>query len=316
MEQAKQPEVSSPGVFISFEGGDGVGKSTHIRFLADLLSQHGHEVVCLREPGGTRIGEKLRQVVLNPANADFSDRSELLVFEAARAQLVFEVIQPALARGAVVLCDRFTDSTLAYQSYGRQLPLDFVQAANHFACQGIMPSRTILLVAGTDAITALARATRHGADRMEQGGDDFHRRVADGFARLAQADPQRIRVVKSAKARSATARAICSELSDLFPWLDEVLAQEGEVFTRLDKRKVRQEYKAKQAKQKAYCKGSKAKDAQSPSSNKPSSNKHYIIESSANKLDTNQADINKVSVHEGQAKMPKQRKQRRRSHHG
>ena len=140
--------ASHRGLFITFEGGDGAGKSTHIRFLSEALRVHGCEVVSLREPGGTRIGEKLREVLLDPRNDDLSDQAELLVFEAARAQIVAEVIKPALDRGAVVLCDRFTDSTVAYQAYGRGLSLDFVRRANEFACQGIVPDRTILLTAG------------------------------------------------------------------------------------------------------------------------------------------------------------------------
>ena len=107
------------GVFVSFEGGEGAGKTTHIRFLAETLEARGFEVVRLREPGGTAIGDKLRSIVLDPGNVAMCDACELLVYEAARAQIVEEVIKPALDRGAVVLCDRFFDSTTAYQAYGR-----------------------------------------------------------------------------------------------------------------------------------------------------------------------------------------------------
>ncbi len=121
------------GVFVSFEGGEGAGKTTHIRFLAETLEARGFEVVRLREPGGTAIGDKLRSIVLDPGNAAMCDACELLVYEAARAQIVEEVIKPALDRGAVVLCDRFFDSTTAYQAYGRGLDADFVRRANQFA---------------------------------------------------------------------------------------------------------------------------------------------------------------------------------------
>ena len=107
------------GIFITFEGGEGAGKTTHIRFLSEALKAHGREVVRLREPGGTDIGERLRGVLLDPRNTALSDEAELLLYEAARAQIVAEVVKPALERGAVVLCDRFTDSTVAYQGYGR-----------------------------------------------------------------------------------------------------------------------------------------------------------------------------------------------------
>lgn len=205
-------------MLITFEGGDGAGKSTHIRFLSEALRAHGCETMSLREPGGTRIGEKLRRVLLDPHNDDLSDQAELLVFEAARAQLVAEVVKPALDRGMVVLCDRFTDSTVAYQAFGRGLSLDFVRRANAFACQGIVPDRTILLTAGGSA-AGIERATRRGADRMERSGNAFFERVAAGFEDAAMREPDRIRVVDSSGRRSDTARKVFRALSDLFPWM-------------------------------------------------------------------------------------------------
>lgn len=215
-----QPEVNSPcGVFVTFEGGDGVGKSTHIRYVADELRRAGREVVCLREPGGTGIGESLRAMVLDPENGEISSEAELLMYEAARAQLVCEVIRPALERGAVVLCDRFADSTIAYQAYGRGLPLDFVRRANAFATGGIVPDRTILLVLGNTR-KSLARATGAGAgDRMEQAGEVFHSRVNRAFLKLAKRDPKRIRIVRSSSSRKATAAAVAAELADILPEL-------------------------------------------------------------------------------------------------
>lgn len=215
-----RPEGNSPcGVFVTFEGGDGVGKSTHIRYVADELRRAGREVVCLREPGGTGIGESLRAMVLDPENGEISSEAELLMYEAARAQLVCEVIRPALERGAVVLCDRFADSTIAYQAYGRGLPLDFVRRANTFATGGIVPDRTILLVLGNTR-KSLARATGAGAgDRMEQAGEVFHSRVNRAFLKLAKRDPKRIRIVRSSSSRKATAAAVAAELADILPEL-------------------------------------------------------------------------------------------------
>lgn len=215
-----RPEGDSPrGVFVTFEGGDGVGKSTHIRYVANELRRAGREVVCLREPGGTGIGESLRAMVLDPDNGEISSEAELLMYEAARAQLVREVIRPALERGAVVLCDRFSDSTIAYQAYGRGLPLDFVRRANAFATGGIVPDRTILLVLGNTR-KSLARATGAGkGDRMEQAGEVFHSRVNRAFLKLAKRDPKRIRIVRSSSSRKATAAAVVAELADILPEL-------------------------------------------------------------------------------------------------
>lgn len=215
-----RPEGNYPrGVFVTFEGGDGVGKSTHIRYVANELRRAGREVVCLREPGGTGIGESLRAMVLDPDNGEISSEAELLMYEAARAQLVREVICPALERGAVVLCDRFSDSTIAYQAYGRGLPLDFVRRANAFATGGIVPDRTILLVLGNTR-KSLARATGAGAgDRMEQAGEVFHSRVNRAFLKLAKRDPKRIRIVRSSSSRKATAAAVAAELADILPEL-------------------------------------------------------------------------------------------------
>lgn len=214
-----QDTTVGPGIFITFEGGEGAGKTTHITFLATRLREMGWEVLCLREPGGTAIGEMLRSIVLDPKNGNMTDQTELLIYEAARAQIVKEVIIPALARGAVVLLDRFYDSTVAYQAHGRGLPESFVRQANSFACQGIHPCRTILLTSESSAEEGLHRATHHGdADRLEQAGADFHARVNSAFMRLAAENPARIRVVSSAGAKDETARAIFRELADVFGW--------------------------------------------------------------------------------------------------
>lgn len=236
MEHGKQHRgANAPGIFVTFEGGEGAGKSTHIRFLAEALEEHGREVVCLREPGGTAIGEDLRSIVLDPDNAGLADEAELLIYEAARAQIVSEVIAPALKRGAVVLCDRFYDSTVAYQVFGRGLDRGFVAAANEFACQGVHPDRTILLTVGGTADAGLERATHHGeADRLELQGSTFHARVNDGFMQIAAAEPERIRVVPSAELKSDTARSVFAELADLFSWMDDPAVANDELFGKID----------------------------------------------------------------------------------
>ncbi|MCI8469241.1 MAG: dTMP kinase [Eggerthellaceae bacterium] len=235
--EAPQGAGAAPrGVLITFEGGDGAGKSTHIRFLARALEDAGREVVRLREPGGTAVGEALRALVLDPANEGLSDRAELLIYEAARAQITDEVIRPALERGAVVLCDRFYDSTVAYQAAGRGLPRAFVDAANAFAADGIVPDRTLVLSAG-DAATSLRRAVGAGeADRLEQAGAPFHERVAEAFRQLAADEPGRVRAVDSSGARSVTAAQVFHELADLFPWMGDAGACDEAYFSVLDDR--------------------------------------------------------------------------------
>ena len=164
-----------------------------------------------------------------------SDEAELLIYEAARAQLMAQVIAPALARGAVVLCDRFTDSTVAYQAYGRGLPRMFVDRVNEFACQGVHPDRSILMTTGGEANVGLVRAThRGGADRLEQAGEEFHARVNKAFLEIARRDPERVRVVVSDGSKSQTAAAVFAELADLFPWMAQVADEDPAFFERLD----------------------------------------------------------------------------------
>lgn len=231
----QEEPAAQRGVFITFEGGDGAGKTTHIRFLAEALRARGREVLCLREPGGTDIGEALRTLVLDPENEAMVPECELLVYEAARAQIVAQVIVPALERGAVVLCDRFYDSTVAYQAYGRGLSLDFVHRANEFAVRGVHPDRTILMVCGTDARQSLQRATRaRSADRLERAGEEFHSRVNQAFLQLAKENPQRIRVVESDALKSITSALVFQELTDLFPWMADASVCDEAFFASLD----------------------------------------------------------------------------------
>ena len=186
----------SRGKFITFEGGEGCGKSTQVKRLKDALAQEGFEDVLTREPGGTWLSEEIRHLIKDQATDAPCDRSELLLFLAARAQLVRNVIRPALEAGRWVVSDRFSDSTLAYQGYGRGLPLDILRAANDFACEGLKPDLTLLLDVRPEVSAARMRrreaATNTTADRMELAGEAFHLRLRRGFAELAKAEPERI----------------------------------------------------------------------------------------------------------------------------
>ena len=187
------------GRFITFEGGEGCGKSTQVKRLAEALEASGREVVVTREPGGTRLAELVRSLLKDEREDPPCDRSELLLFLAARAQLVRNVIRPALAAGKWVVCDRFSDSTFAYQGYGRGLPLDELRLMNGFACDGLSPDLTLLLDVRPEVARARMRrreeATNTSADRIEQAGDGFHDRLRAGFMELAAADTVRIKVI-------------------------------------------------------------------------------------------------------------------------
>lgn len=187
---------SARGTFISLEGVDGSGKSTQASLLVERLREQRREVVALREPGGTPISEKIRALLLDPENAEMADECELLLYEASRAQLVREVIEPALLRGAIVVCDRFYDSTHAYQHGGRGLSDALVSRANELGCCGLSPDVTLVL--DIDPAAALARATAQGADRLEAEGLAFQQRVRKDYLALAQADPARVCVVDAA----------------------------------------------------------------------------------------------------------------------
>lgn len=201
------------GIFITLEGADGCGKSTQAGPLADALAAGGREVVRLREPGGTPISEKVRALLLDPANAAMSAECELMLYEASRAQLVREVIEPALARGAAVLCDRFYDSTYAYQAGGRGLPDELVRRANALGSCGLAPDRTLVL--DLDPELAYARATAGGADRMEAEGLAFQRRVRDAYLRLAAEEPDRVRVIDASGEMDEVAARLRAAVADL-----------------------------------------------------------------------------------------------------
>ncbi len=177
------------GYFITFEGGDGAGKSTQINILKDELTAAGYDVILTREPGGTQISEKIRELILDPANGEMDDMTEAFLYAAARAQIVRELIKPALAEGKVVICDRFVDSSIAYQAFGRGLG-DAIGVINTYAVDGCMPDMTILL--RLDPEKGSRRIADREHDRIEQASDAFHRKVYEGYLKLEEMYPDRI----------------------------------------------------------------------------------------------------------------------------
>ncbi len=205
--------MGTGGIFITLEGADGCGKSTQAELIAGALEAAGKELVRLREPGGTPISEKIRALLLDPANVEMVPEAELMLYEASRAQLTREVIEPALARGAVVLCDRYYDSTYAYQAGGRGIDDVLVRRANALGSCGRMPDRT--LVFDLEPSVAFARATAGGADRMEAEGLAFQERVRAAYLRLAEQEPNRVRLVDASGEKDAVLARALDALSDL-----------------------------------------------------------------------------------------------------
>ena len=187
-------------LFITFEGVEGSGKTTQIQRLKKYLIQKGIPCKVTREPGGCPIGEKIRKILLNPDHREMVPLSELLLYEAARAQHVKEVIEPFLKKGGVILCDRFSDATIAYQGYGRKIDLRWIERLNHFSSRGIKPDVTFLLDCPSDV--GLKRALKRNRtlkqekeERFEKEKIQFHQRVRKGYLALAKKEPRRVKVV-------------------------------------------------------------------------------------------------------------------------
>lgn len=206
------------GTFITFEGPEGGGKSTHVQELAEQLRAEGRTVLVTREPGGTRLAELIRGLVREEVDDPPVTRSEVLLFLAARAQVVSQVIRPALQRGEWVICDRFADSTFAYQGYGRGVDVARLKDLNDFATEGLKPDLTILLDVPPETsrarLAARQAATATAADRIEQAGALFHRRLRDGFLELAKAEPSRFVVIDSSGPREEVSAQILKAVHD------------------------------------------------------------------------------------------------------
>ncbi|MEI8055871.1 MAG: dTMP kinase [Actinomycetes bacterium] len=208
----KQQGADVPrGVFVAFEGGDGAGKSTQANTLADELTSAGFEVVRTREPGGTPAAEAIRAVVLTPDYAGLDPRAEALLFAAARSEHVSRLIAPALARGAIVICDRYVDSSIAYQGVARGLGVDVVTEINMWATGGLLPDLTVLL--DVDANAGLERAT--DPNRLEDEPESFHAAVVEAFRQLAAAQPDRYLVISAAQSRTAIADVVLEHVRGL-----------------------------------------------------------------------------------------------------
>jgi len=201
-------------LFITFEGGEGCGKSVQAKALYRRLSKSATPALLTHEPGGTSLGKKLARCLKWAQNTDMSPLTELLLFNASRAQLVDEVIHPSLARGEIVICDRYADSTTAYQGYGRGLDLGTVTAINNAATQGLKPDLTVLLDIPAEA--GLARK-QEKQDRFEQEDVAFHQRVREGYLKLATNDPERWLVVDASQSKRKIAKIIWQRVSQLLP---------------------------------------------------------------------------------------------------
>ncbi|MGJ6979816.1 dTMP kinase [Aestuariimicrobium soli] len=199
------------GLFIVFEGGDGAGKSTQVRELAGWLAERGIDHLVTREPGGSPVGQKVREILLDPATGHLAPRAEALLYIADKAHHVDQVIRPALDRGTVVVCDRYTDSLLAYQGAGRALAVDEVDTISRWGTENLRPHLTVLL----DVDPAAAVHTKTEQDRLESAGEDFHARVREGFLRLAEADPDHYLVLPARDPRERLAREVRGRVADL-----------------------------------------------------------------------------------------------------
>jgi dTMP kinase len=205
------PDASvHPGLFLSFEGGDGSGKSTQSRLLGDWLTSLGREVVLTREPGGTELGVLLRDAVLHGDHVDA--RTEALLYATDRAHHVASLVRPALARGAVVVTDRYIDSSVAYQGSGRDLGADEVERLSLWAVDGLMPTLTVLL--DLDPVEGKARLTGD-PDRLERAGDEFHRRTRQAFLGRAAAEPGRWLVLDATRSVDELAAAVRARVAPL-----------------------------------------------------------------------------------------------------
>jgi dTMP kinase len=200
------------GIFITFEGVEGSGKSTHARLIYRYLKEAGYDTIFTREPGGTRVGERIRRILLNPDNASLCDMTELFLFEASRSQIVAEVIRPALRKRRIVVCDRFFDATTVYQGCANVMDKKEVMRLNGLATGGLKPDLTIVL--DIDIRKGLRRATRRRKKhRMEKKSLIYHRRVREGYRDIARREPRRVKLMPTQKDISDTQGLIRREVN-------------------------------------------------------------------------------------------------------
>lgn len=201
------------GLFITIEGGDGSGKSTQIDLLTKYFKDHGREVLLTREPGGTVISEKIREIILDKDHMEMDDMTEALLYAASRAQHTAEFILPNIDKGKIVICDRYVDSSVVYQGYARELGIDRVESINAYATQGTVPNMTILL--DLPAEIGLARKKNQKAlDRLELQADSFHLKVNEGYKILAKRHPERIVCVDATQSIEAIHAVIVKAIED------------------------------------------------------------------------------------------------------
>jgi len=202
--------------FITFEGIEGCGKTTQIHLLTECLEKKGYTVVTTREPGGTRIGDTIRRILLDAKNVDIDTKTELLLYQAARAQHIKDLIRPSLAQGSIVLCDRFTDATLAYQGYAQDIHHDFIETLNQYATDNLIPDLTILIDCPVEIGLQRARdrmAAQHAAvreDRFEKKSLDFHHAVRLGYLQIAEKQSSRFYIVDGREDPASAHRSIQS----------------------------------------------------------------------------------------------------------
>lgn len=208
------PSLPARGQFITFEGGEGAGKSTQIKRLADALKKRGYDVVLTREPGGSPGAEAIRKLLVEGEPGRWDGITETLLFAAARRDHVERTIRPALERGAWVLCDRFMDSTIAYQGYGAGVDLALVRRLSTDAAGDIVPSLTLILDLPVEAGLARAVSRAGGEDRFERKGAEFHARLRDGFLAIARSEPKRCVVIDATGTPDAVAEAISKTVSE------------------------------------------------------------------------------------------------------
>lgn len=213
--------MNKPGFFITFEGGEGAGKTTLIHKIEKKLKQSGFNVILTREPGGTSLGEQIRQMVLNQNFESIAPHAELLLFLAARAQHIEKVIKPAIDQGTIVLCDRFNDSTIAYQGVARGLGEEYVDKLCKLACQNTLPDLTFFLDVDPAIGMERARKQQRVIDRMESEQKNFHDRVREGFLSIAKKDSGRICLIDASRPEQAVFEQVLTRI------MEKIISQEA-----------------------------------------------------------------------------------------